>query len=244
VAFVAVLAAWQLATWLDNVPPALFPSPLLTAQKIVELGGLLARNSLPTLVEASFGLAASVVIGIPLGILLAGRGALSRGLFPLVLGTQNIPKVALAPLLVVWFGFGVMPKFVLVILITFFPVVITTVTGMRSVPHEMLELGRICKMTRLQRLRRLEFPFALPTIMSGIKVATTMAVIAAIVAEFVGSTEGLGFIIIQAEGSINTPLIFAAIVVVSVIGFILYGLVGAVERLLIPWHVSQRHKDR
>jgi len=241
-ACVSVLAIWQLATWASDVSPALFPSPWLTARRIFEQSGLLARNTWPTLLEAAVGLGSSVVVGIPLGIMLAGRGALSRALFPLVLGTQNIPKVALAPLLVVWFGFGWTPKFVLVFLITFFPIVITTVTGIRSVSNEMLELAHICKMTRLQRLRRLEFPFALPMILSGVKVATTMAVIASIVAEFVGSTEGLGFIIVQAQGIINTPLIFAAIVVVSGIGFLLYGLVGVIERLLIPWHVSQRRR--
>ena len=133
-----------------------------------------------------------------------------------------------------------MPKFVLVFLITFFPIVVTTTTGIRGVPREMIELGAICKMTRLQRLQRLEFPFALPSILSGIKVATTMAIIASIVAEFVGSTEGLGFLIVQAQGSINTPLIFAAIVVVSLVGFVLYGLVGLAEKWLIPWHISQR----
>ncbi len=240
ISLAVVIGAWQAATTLGNVSPALFPSPLLTAQKIVELSGLLIRNTWPTLIEAAVGLASSVVIGIPLGILLAGRGPVSRGLFPLVLGTQNIPKVALAPLLVVWFGFGAMPKFVLVFLITFFPVVVTTTTGIRSVPREMIELGAICKMSALQRLARLEFPYALPSILSGVKVATTMAIIAAIVAEFVGSTEGLGFLIVQAQGSINTPLIFAAIVVVSFVGFALYGLVGMAEKILIPWHISQR----
>ena len=240
VSLVLLFGIWQAATTLGNVSPALFPSPLLTAQKIVELWALLLRNTWPTLIEAAVGLAASIAIGIPLGILLAGRGPVSRGLFPLVLGTQNIPKVALAPLLVVWFGFGAMPKFVLVFLITFFPIVVTTTTGVRSTPREMIELGAICKMTRMQRLIRLEFPQALPSILSGVKVATTMAIIASIVAEFVGSTEGLGFLIVQAQGSINTPLIFSAIVVVSIVGFLLYGLVGLAERSLIPWHISQR----
>jgi NitT/TauT family transport system permease protein len=237
-----VLLVWQAACDLGHVSPTLLPSPLLTARKIVEIDELLLRNAWPTLVEAVVGLAVSVAVAVPLGILLAARGLLSRGLFPLVLGTQNIPKVALAPLLVVWFGFGNAPKFILVFLITFFPIVITTVTGIRSVPREMIELGSICKMSRLQRLWRLELPHALPTILSGVKVATALAMIAAIVSEFVGSIAGLGFLIVQAQGNVNTPLIFSAIVLVSVIGFLLYGLVGLIEKLLIPWHISQRRK--
>ncbi|WP_369824575.1 ABC transporter permease [Cellulosimicrobium sp. CUA-896] len=161
-------------------------------------------------------------------------------MYPLILFAQVIPKIAIAPILVVWFGFGLTPKIVLAVLIAFFPVVVSAVAGLRSTDPELLELSATMGASRWKTFRKIRFPGALPQLMSGLKVAVTLAVVGAVVGEFVGADRGLGYVLLLASGNLDAPLLFADLILMSLIGVVLFLLVELLERLLIPWHASRR----
>jgi NitT/TauT family transport system permease protein len=237
---IVLIALWQLAITVLNPSPLEFPTPGDVLKVFGNSHQALLSNLWPTLEEAVIGMAASIVIGIPLGFVLALPGRLSRAFYSLIVLLQTVPRIAVAPIFVVWLGFGASPKYIFVFLLSFFPIVLNTNAGVRSVPMDMRNLTRILRMGRLEAIRRVELPYALPSIFSGIKIAVTLSVIGAIVAEFVGSNTGLGYLIVQGEGNIEMPLIFACVIVVSILGYVLFAIVGVAERLMIPWHVSQR----
>ncbi|MTD58004.1 ABC transporter permease [Amycolatopsis pithecellobii] len=234
------IVIWLLVIRLFDVSSGLLPSPDVLAQALWDNFSALMLNTYPTVVETGVGYALAVVIGIPLGWVLARPGIISGTINTMVLTAQIIPKVALAPLLIVWFGFGYTPRITLVFLVTFFPIVVNAASGFRSVPTAVRDLGQVLGMGPWTRLRELEGPSALPSIFAGLKIASTFALIGAIVSEFISAASGLGFIIFQTQQSLNTPLLFAAVVVISVFGLVFYGLVALFERVAIPWHVSQR----
>jgi NitT/TauT family transport system permease protein len=151
-----------------------------------------------------------------------------------------VPKIAIAPLFVVWLGFGFTPKVLVAVLIAFFPVVISTVTGLKSVDSEMLELAATMGGGPLKTFVKIRFPASLPHLFAGLKVAVTLAVTGAVVGEFVGANEGLGFVILQANGNLDTPMLFAGLIVMSVIGVVLFMLLEFGDRIVLPWHVSRR----
>ena len=161
--------------------------------------------------------------------------------YPLLVFSQSIPKIAVAPLFVVWFGFGIVPKVIAAFLLGFFPVVVSTVMGFKSVEQDMVDLARSMGSTRLQMFFKISLPQALPAIFSGMKVSITLAVVGAVVGEFVGSNSGIGYLLQKANGNFDLPLMFAALVVLSMIGVILFVVIDVVERLMIPWHASQRN---
>jgi NitT/TauT family transport system permease protein len=160
--------------------------------------------------------------------------------YPLLVFSQSIPKVAIAPLFVVWFGFGIFPKIISAFLLGFFPVVVSTVMGFKSVEPDMIDLARSMGGSRLQTFFKISLPQALPAIFSGLKVSITLAVVGAVVGEFVGSNSGIGYVLQVANGNFDLPLMFAALVVLSSIGVLLFAAIDVVERLMIPWHASQR----
>jgi NitT/TauT family transport system permease protein len=151
-----------------------------------------------------------------------------------------VPKVAIAPLFVVWFGFGIIPKIISAFLLGFFPIVVSTVVGFKSVERDMLDLAHSMKATNLQIFMRISLPHALPSIFAGLKVSVTLAVVGAVVGEFVGSNSGIGYLLQIANGNFDLPLMFAALTVLSLIGLLLFAAVDLVERLMIPWHASHR----
>jgi NitT/TauT family transport system permease protein len=157
-----------------------------------------------------------------------------------MVATQSIPKIALAPLFVVWFGFGVAPKVAVAFLIAFFPIVIDTIVGLRSIDPAMLQLARAMGAPRHRIFLKFRLPHALPAIFGGLKVASTLAVVGALTGEFIGSDKGLGYVLLQASGNLNTPLLFATLVTLSLLAMAFFYAVEALERILIPWHVSQR----
>jgi NitT/TauT family transport system permease protein len=189
------------------------------------------------------GFVLSVVIGIPLATVIVFSRFAERMLYPPMIASQAIPKVAIAPLFVVWMGFGVMPKIWIAFLIAFFPVVIDTVVGLRSVQPEMLQLGRSMGGGTLRVFLKLRLPNALPNIFAGLKVAIALAVVGAITGEFVGSQSGLGYLLTSASGQMDTALVFAVLVVISVIATLLFMIIEAVEKLVIPWHSSMRSRN-
>jgi NitT/TauT family transport system permease protein len=184
-----------------------------------------------------------VLVGIPLAVAIVKWRRLEAALYPLIVASQTVPKVAIAPLFIVWLGFGSLPKIVIAFLIAFFPVVISTVIGLKSTPLEMLYLGQIAGLSTWQRFAKISFPRALPEIFGGLKVAMTLAVVGAIVGEFVGASEGLGYLLMFATAQMQTALVFAAIVFLVAIGVILFWLIQWAERLAIPWHISMRRDD-
>jgi NitT/TauT family transport system permease protein len=159
---------------------------------------------------------------------------------PFIVASQVLPKVALVPLFVVWFGFGIIPKVIAAFMLGFFPIVVSTVMGFKSVDPDMLDLARSMKASRLETFMRISFPQALPSIFAGLKVSITLAVVGAVVGEFVGSNSGIGYLLQIANGNFDLPLMFAALTVLSGIGVALFVAIDVVERLLIPWHASQR----
>ena len=186
------------------------------------------------------GFVLSVLVGIPLAMALAYSPQVERSIYPIVVFLQILPKIAIAPLFIVWFGFGTMPKVLLVFLLTFFPIVVNTVVGFKSVDPGVMELARSTGAGALRTFYKIRFPSALPSIFVGLKIAAALASTAAVVAEYVASDSGLGYLIITYNGQLATPMVFATIIVLGVIGLVFYFLIEFVERLVVPWHVSMR----
>ncbi|MCU0804238.1 MAG: ABC transporter permease [Burkholderiales bacterium] len=237
---VVLLVLWDLAIRLFKIPPYLIPAP----QKVVEA----LQNEWPRLVKEStvttwatlggFGL--SILFGIPMALLIAYSRTVESFVYPLLVFSQSVPKIAIAPLFVVWFGFGIIPKVIAAFLLGFFPIVVSTVMGFKSVEPEMIDLARSMKASRLQTFMRISLPHAMPAIFSGLKVSVTLAVVGAVVGEFVGSNSGIGYVLQIANGNFDLPLMFAALVVLSMIGVVLFVAIDLLERVMIPWHASQR----
>ena len=240
---VVVVVVWEFGVRLGNVPAYLLPPPTAIFQSLVNDWKVIYLNIFPTLVAIIGGFALSVVIGIPLATLIVFSRLAERMLYPPMIASQAIPKVAVAPLFVVWMGFGVIPKIWIAFLIAFFPVVIDTVVGLRSVQPEMLQLGRSMGGGTLRVFLKLRLPNALPNIFAGLKVAIALAVVGAITGEFVGSQSGLGYLLTSASGQMDTALVFAVLVTISVIAILLFIVIEALEKLVIPWHSSMRSRS-
>jgi NitT/TauT family transport system permease protein len=239
---IVIVVIWELGVWLGGVPVYLLPAPSAVAQRLYSDAGAITYHMGATTVEVMIGFALSIVISIPLAAVLAQIHTLERMLYPALVASQTIPKVAIAPLLVVWFGFGLMPKILIAFLICFFPIVVDSLIGFRSAPKEVAWLARSMGATRWQTFVNFQVPAALPHIFAGVKVASTLAIVGAIVGEFVAADRGLGYQLIVANGSLDVTLSFAVLVVLSVMGVALFALVDMAERWALPWHVSQRVK--
>ncbi|MFT4174010.1 MAG: ABC transporter permease [Rhodocyclaceae bacterium] len=236
-----VVVIWDLAVRLFKIPAYLVPPPLEVLHQLVTQWPMLLSESLPTLYATLGGFAASVIIGVPIAMLIAYSRTVESYLYPLLVFSQSIPKVAIAPLFVVWFGFGILPKIIVAFLLGFFPIVVATVMGFKSVEADMIDLARSMGSTRWKMFYKISLPAALPSIFSSMKVSVTLAVVGAVVGEFVGANSGIGYVLQRANGSFDLPLMFAALVVLSLIGVLLFGLIDLVERYAIPWHASQRN---
>ena len=239
---VFVLLAWEFGVKFGNVPRYLLPPPSVIAYTFVADWHVIYLNIAPTLISILGGFALSVLIGVPLAVLIVFSHVAERLLYPPMVASQAIPKVAIAPLFIVWMGYGIMPKVWIAFLIAFFPIVIDTVIGLRSVPPEMLQLGRSMGGGTLRVFLKLRLPTALPNLFGGMKVAIAVAVVGAITGEFVGSQSGLGFLLTSASGQMDTALVFAVLVTISVIAMLLFAIIEALERLAIPWHASMRSR--
>ncbi len=231
------LLAWQALVALRNYPSFILPSPLAVGARFVQAlrDGSLLRHSVVTLAEVLSGLVLGVGVATLLGYLLARSLPLERLLSPYIIASQAIPVVAIAPLLVIWFGPGMFSKVLICALIVFFPVLINTVVGVRSVPADLRDLLRSLRATRWQTLRLLEAPAALPVFLGGLRVGATLAVIGAVVGEFVGAKSGLGFLINVGRGLYDTALVFVAVFTLVALALSLYGLVAWLESRLLAW---------
>ena len=234
---VLALILWEGLVHLENLPAFILPSPELVAARFWQalLDGSLLRQTGYTLLEVLLGLLAGSSLAMTLGYLLAKSPTLERLLAPYLVASQAIPIVAIAPLLVIWFGPGLFSKILISALIVFFPVLVNTIVGLRAVPENLRDLMHSLKASRSQMLRYLEIPSALPVLLGGLRIGATLSVIGAVVGEFVGSDRGLGFLISVGRGQYDTALVFAAIFTLIAMALALYGAVVLVENRLLAW---------
>ena len=229
------VGVWQLVVRADHVPGYLFPGPAAVGASLGGDAGLLARATLVTVREIVLGYLLAVVLGLLVAVVLHFSSGLRQAVLPILVLSQTVPTVLLAPILAIVLGYGLEPKLVVVAIVCFFPIVVNTVDGLRSTDPELVRMMRTLHGDRLAIFRRVEFPGALPAIFSGARVAATYAAVGAIFGEWAGSSSGLGFVILQAEPALDTARIFAAVLILSVLALALYALVSLAERLLVPW---------
>jgi NitT/TauT family transport system permease protein len=236
----AILGVWYLILLLFHLKPFLLPPPHEVAVAFVKDWSLIATNTWPTVYETVGGLGLSILVGVILAVLIAEIPPFSRAILPWLVMSQAVPKVAVAPLFVIWFGFGAKPKIVVAFFIAFFPIVISTASGLSAVLPDEIDLFRTMTRKRWPLYRHLKIPRALPQFFDGVKVATTLALIGAVVGEFVSAQKGLGYMVLIANRNLQTDLMFAIFVALSIVGILFFYAVVVVERLLIPWHFAQR----
>lgn len=237
--FALLIAVWWAAVTWFSVPSYLAPPPQDVLPRIIEDRQSIWDNALVTIQEVLVGFAITIVTAIPMGLWIAVSPLAKRLFYPLLVFIQLVPKIAIAPLFLVWFGFGPQGKILLVVLLTFFPLLLASMSGFQILDHRLLQLTRSMGASTWQTFRYLRFPAALPVIFSGLKTAATLAATAAIVAEFVGSNEGLGFLLLQGTSRLDTEQIFAVLLVLTLIGVALNYLVELAEYLLTPWQRSR-----
>lgn len=229
-----IVVWWAAVTWF-SVPSYLAPAPQDVVPRIFEDRQSIWENAQVTIQEVLIGFAITIVTAIPMGLWIAVSPLAKRLFYPLLMFIQLVPKIAIAPLFLVWFGFGMQGKILLVVLLTFFPLLLASMSGFQILDPRLLQLTRSMGASTWQTFRYLRFPAALPVIFSGLKTAATLAATAAIVAEFVGSNEGLGFLLLQGTSRLDTEQIFAVLLVLTFIGLALNYLVELAEYVLTPW---------
>ena len=237
---VLMIVAWDLAIRVFHIPPYQIPAPKDVLLTLWSDGPELLQQAVPTTLSTLYGFILSAVFGILCAMLIAGSRTVESYVYPLLVFSQSVPKIAIAPLFVVWFGFGLFPKVLSAFMLGFFPVVVSAVQGFKSVEPDMADLARAMEANRLQMFRMISLPHAMPAIFSGLKVSITLAVVGAVVGEFVGSNSGIGFVLQRSIGNFELPTMFAALVILALIGVILFWILDVIERLVIPWHASQR----
>jgi NitT/TauT family transport system permease protein len=234
------LALWEGLVRVFKVPVFILPAPSQVIVTIVEQWWYLLSQLAITTFAAGLGLIMAVVFGLAAGAAITASRLVDRMLTPWLVIAHAVPKVVIAPLFLVWFGFGLQSEMFFVVAFTFFPVIVNTVTGLKSADPEQILMVRAMGATPTQVLRKIQFPSALPSICAGIKLAVTLAPVGAVIGEFVASNKGLGHLLIRAVGDMDTPLAFAAVTVFSIFGVLLWRLAEWGERRVLPWHPSQR----
>lgn len=237
VVFLLTLIAWDLLSRLTGLPAFILPSPLLVAERFLQAisDGSLLRHTGVTLFEVLMGLLVGAGSAILMGYAIAKSRIFERLVSPFLIASQAVPIVAIAPLLIIWFGQGIYSKVIICALIVFFPVLVNTVVGLRAVPRALNELMRSLHATRWQMLRHLEIPAALPVFLGGLRIGATLSVIGAVVGEFVGADKGLGFLINVGRGQYDTALVFVAVITLVALALILYGTVILLEKRFLAW---------
>jgi NitT/TauT family transport system permease protein len=237
---VALIILWEAAARLFSFPPYLLPAPSAIIESMGTNAAVLIKQSVGTTVEIILGFALSVAVGVPLALAIFLWKPFARTVYPLLISSQAVPKVAIAPLFLVWFGFGLMPKVLIAFLIAFFPVVINTAMGLASLEREKIYLAQSMGLGSIATFFKIQLPNAMPSIFAGLKISITFAVVGAVVGEFVGGQGGLGYLLLIANGNMDTALLFAGIVALTVLGIVLFALIGLIERLVLPPHAVER----
>jgi NitT/TauT family transport system permease protein len=231
----AAFVLWEGICRTFNVPAYLVPAPSQVWTDTIAIGPTVFADTMATLTTVMLGFAASILISLPLAVLITASPAIAAAVYPFLVWTQSIPKVALAPILVVVLGSNELPRVVITVLVAFFPLVISIATGLMSVPPELIELSRACRASKWSELWRIRLPYAIPFIFAGLKVAVSLSVVGAVVGEFVNADAGLGFLIVTSTAFFKVPVAFGALIILSVMGVVLFQIVVIVERVFFPW---------
>lgn len=235
---VAVALLWQATVMIFPIKSYLLPSPVDIGATIIGQFGFQAKHALVTLREVLAGFGVAVLIGVPIAVAITFVPIVEKLFYPILVATQAVPKVAVAPLFLVWFGFGEAPKVAMATVIAVFPIIIDTAVGLRAIDPDMVRLAKSMRAGPLRTFWKVRLPIALPNIFAGLKMAMTFSVIGAVVGEFVAGTSGLGYLIQAATGSMQTTVAFASIVLLSLMGIVLFVIVEAFERVFVSWHQS------
>ncbi|MCY4653091.1 MAG: ABC transporter permease [Dehalococcoidia bacterium] len=230
-----ILIVWEAYVRIFDVQTWLLPAPSAIGVALVEDAGLLRRHTGVTLSEILVGFALALVSGALLAAAIGISRTLERALYPFIIASQTIPIIVIAPMLLIWVGYGLAPKVIVVALISFFPIVVNMVDGLKSVDRDMVNLMRTLGANRWQIFFKVQVPTSLPYLFSGMRVAIAVSVIGAVIGEWVGSSEGLGYLMLRSKPQFLTERVFASIVILSVMGIALFGSVGILERIAIPW---------
>lgn len=240
-AFVAVIVIWQLAVVLLDIKQYILPAPTVVFEKLINSIPILWDAALVTSSEVALGFLLAAVVSIPLAYLISSVRLVEIAFYPLIVVLQTIPKIAVAPLFIVWFGFGSLPKILLTFLLCFFPILVDTLTGFKALDPRVLYITKSMGASGMQTFGYVRLPSAMPFIFSGLKVAVVLAVTGAIVAEFVGSNAGLGYLLLRASSNLDTPLIFSVLVVLSLMGLVFSYAIELLEKLVAPWQRKSNH---
>lgn len=238
--FLGLFLLWECAVWLFGIRSYLLPPPSLIWIEFLQRWRIVLDGAIVTTQEIIGGYVLAVVVSIPMALAVAKSRFVEESVYPVVVFLQIVPKIAIAPLFIIWLGFGYTPKLLIVFLLCFFPIVVASVAGFKSVDPEIRDFARTTGASAWKMFFKIQLPQALPEIFTGLKVGAALSATAAVVAEFVAADRGLGYLLLQYNGQFETPMVFAVIIVLSLIGLVVYYIVELIERLVIPWHVSQR----
>ncbi len=239
-ALALLFAGWEAAVIVFGVSEHLLPRPTRIFVEIYDRAPILLRHATATVSVILSGFALSVAIAVPLALSISFVPIVRRVIYPIVVFSQLIPKIAIAPLFIIWFGFGVLPKVLITFLISFFPILIQAIVGFTSIRPEPLRVARSMGAGPIDMFLRVRLPHALPNLFAGLKMSMAAAAIGAIVSEFIASSRGLGYLVLVANGEMNSPLAFAGMLLLSMIGIVLYFIVEMIQRLATPWDIAQR----
>jgi NitT/TauT family transport system permease protein len=221
----------------------LLPPPTKVWSEFLKRFDIVMGGAWVTTTEILAGYLLAVVVSVPLALSIAYSRFMEQAIYPVIVFLQIIPKIAIAPLFIIWFGFGFTPKLLLVFLLSFFPIVVSSIVGFKSVDPDVMDFARTTGASGWRLFLKIRLPQALPHIFTGLKVGAALSATAAVVAEFVASDKGLGYLLLQYNGQLETPMVFAIVVLLSLIGLAVYYAVEIIERLAIPWHVSQQSAE-
>jgi putative hydroxymethylpyrimidine transport system permease protein len=237
------LVLWEVLVWIRDTPAWMLPPPSAIGQSLIDDRAMLFEHSLATAQAALIGFGIAFMVGVGSAIAITSTPILERSLYPVIIATNAIPVIAIAPLLLIWFGYGLTPKIIVVALICFFPIAVNTIDGLRSVDREMVNLLRSLGASRWATFRLVRFPMSLPYVFSGTRIAAAVSVIGALVAEWVGSSAGLGYLMIRAGSQFLTDRVFAAIFIAAIMGITMFVAISLLERWLLPWRRLERERN-
>jgi NitT/TauT family transport system permease protein len=243
IVFALLFVLWEFAVHLTGVKEYLLPPPSKVWTEFLKRYPTVMGGAWVTTQEIIAGYLLAVVVSIPLALSVAYSRFIETAIYPVVVFLQIVPKIAIAPLFIIWFGFGFTPKLLLVFLLSFFPIVVASIAGFKSVDPEIMDFARTTGASGWKMFFKIRLPQALPDIFTGLKVGAALSATAAVVAEFVAADSGLGYLLLQYNGQLETPMVFAIVVLLSLIGLAVYYVVEIIERIAIPWHVSQQAAD-
>lgn len=234
-AAVGLFVLWEIAVRLFKIPPFVLPSPSQAVQSLLPVWGVVMGHAWQTLWTTLAGFGLAVVTGVLLGAAVGTSRPLNLALYPILVGFNSVPKAALVPVLVIWFGIGTIPAILTAFLISFFPIVVNVATGLAAVPPELREVLKVLGSSRLEAFTRVSIPFSMPYFFASLKVAITLAFVGAVISEIAASQKGIGYMMTSASSQFNVPLVFGGLLVIAVMGILLYAVFALLERRLVGW---------